>query len=117
MNTEPVIPDFVYTLWGVTLVVGYLLLPVAVYWLHSLWRAAASIRRYARDSVVAAEGIARGTAGPARVLRCSWHGCHYDVRTGHRVDGQAGRLQVFPVAIEDGRVRVAVNVAPAVSEP
>jgi len=62
MNTEPVIPDFVYTLWGVTLVVGYLLLPVAVYWLHSLWRAAASIRRYARDSVVAAEGIARGTA-------------------------------------------------------
>ncbi|CAN5393336.1 hypothetical protein BH23ACI1_BH23ACI1_30210 [soil metagenome] len=62
MNTEPVIPDFVYTLWGVTLVVGYLLLPVAVYWLHSLWRAAASIRRYARDGVVAAEGIARGTA-------------------------------------------------------
>ncbi|CAN5392840.1 hypothetical protein BH23ACI1_BH23ACI1_30170 [soil metagenome] len=51
------------------------------------------------------------------ILRCSWHGCHYDVRTGHRVDGQAGRLQVFPVAIEDGRVRVAVDVAPAVSEP
>jgi hypothetical protein len=62
MTPHPSIPDGVYTLWWVTLVVGYLLLPVAVYWLHSLWRAAASIRRYARDSVVAAEAIGRHTA-------------------------------------------------------
>lgn len=47
------------------------------------------------------------------VLRCSWHGCQYDLRTGHRVDGQAGRLQVFPVAIEHGRLRVALDVGPA----
>lgn len=62
MNPTPDIPDFVYTLWWVTLVLGYLLLPVAVYWLHSLWRAASSIRRYARDSAVAAGGIRRSTA-------------------------------------------------------
>jgi hypothetical protein len=62
MTSGAAIPDFVYTLWVVTLVLGYLLLPVAVYWLHSLWRAASSIRRYARDSVVAAEGIGRNTA-------------------------------------------------------
>jgi 3-phenylpropionate/trans-cinnamate dioxygenase ferredoxin component len=49
-------------------------------------------------------------------VRCSWHGCRYDVRTGHRVDGQAGRVQVFPVAIDGGRVRVAMDVAPAAGE-
>lgn len=62
MTAATAIPDFVYTLWLITLVLGYLLLPVAVYWLHSLWRAASSIRRYARDGVVAAEGIHRNTA-------------------------------------------------------
>lgn len=49
-------------------------------------------------------------------VRCSWHGCRYDVRTGHRVDGQAGRVQVFPVAIDGGRVQVAMDVAPAAGE-
>jgi hypothetical protein len=65
MTGGAAIPDFVYTLWLVTLVLGYLLLPVAVYWLHSLWRAASSIRRYARDSAAAAEGIGRNTAALA----------------------------------------------------
>jgi nitrite reductase/ring-hydroxylating ferredoxin subunit len=46
-------------------------------------------------------------------LRCSWHGCRYDVRSGHRTDGQAGRLQVFPVSVEGGRIRVALDVAAA----
>jgi nitrite reductase/ring-hydroxylating ferredoxin subunit len=45
------------------------------------------------------------------LLTCSWHGCRYDVRSGHRVDGPPGRLQVFPVSVEDGRVRVALDVA------
>ena len=45
-------------------------------------------------------------------LRCSWHGCRYDVRTGQRVDGPE-RLAVFPVAVENGEVRVAVGVEPA----
>lgn len=62
MNAPPGIPDLVATLWMVTLVLGYLLLPVAVYWLHSLWRAASSIRRYAADSAVAAEHIRDGAA-------------------------------------------------------
>jgi hypothetical protein len=58
MNPEPLLPPIVITLWRVTIVVGFLvLLPVAVYWLHSLWRAAASIRRYAADGLVAARGI------------------------------------------------------------
>jgi 3-phenylpropionate/trans-cinnamate dioxygenase ferredoxin component len=44
-------------------------------------------------------------------LRCSWHGCRYDVRTGQRLDGPE-RLTVFPVAVESGEVRVAVGVEP-----
>jgi nitrite reductase/ring-hydroxylating ferredoxin subunit len=45
-------------------------------------------------------------------LRCSWHGCRYDVRTGQRLDGPE-RLAVFPVAVDAGEVRVAVGVEPA----
>jgi nitrite reductase/ring-hydroxylating ferredoxin subunit len=45
-------------------------------------------------------------------LRCSWHGCLYDVRSGHRLDGGRERLAVFPVAVEGGEVRVAVGVEP-----
>lgn len=44
-------------------------------------------------------------------LRCSWHGCRYDVRTGQRRDGPE-RLAVFPVAVEGDEVRVAVDVEP-----
>jgi 3-phenylpropionate/trans-cinnamate dioxygenase ferredoxin component len=40
-------------------------------------------------------------------LRCSWHGCRYDLRTGHRLDGPE-RLTVFPVAVESGDVRLAL---------
>lgn len=43
-------------------------------------------------------------------LTCSWHGCRYDVRTGARLDGIDGRLRVFPVHVEDGKVRIAVDV-------
>jgi nitrite reductase/ring-hydroxylating ferredoxin subunit len=45
-------------------------------------------------------------------LRCSWHGCRYDVRTGRRLDGGAEHLAVVPVAVEEGEVRVAVSVEP-----
>lgn len=47
-------------------------------------------------------------------LRCSWHGCRYDLRTGSRVDGAGDRLAVYPVSVEDGIVRIAVDVEPAV---
>jgi nitrite reductase/ring-hydroxylating ferredoxin subunit len=47
-------------------------------------------------------------------LRCSWHGCRYDVRTGKRLDGGVEHLAVVPVAIEDDEIRVAVGVEPAV---
>lgn len=43
---------------------------------------------------------------------CSWHGCRYDVRTGRRIDGPSGRLQVYPVKLAAGRVRIAVTTEP-----
>ncbi|HEX9822548.1 MAG TPA: Rieske 2Fe-2S domain-containing protein [Methylomirabilota bacterium] len=48
-------------------------------------------------------------------LRCSWHGCRYDVRTGHRLDGGPERLAVLPVAVENDDVRVAIDVEPVAS--
>jgi 3-phenylpropionate/trans-cinnamate dioxygenase ferredoxin subunit len=45
-------------------------------------------------------------------LRCSWHGCRYDLRTGHRLDGGPEQLSVVPVAVEGDEVRVAVGVGP-----
>jgi Fe-S cluster biogenesis protein NfuA/nitrite reductase/ring-hydroxylating ferredoxin subunit len=46
------------------------------------------------------------------VLVCPWHNCAYDARSGQRLDapGEAG-LPVLPVALDGGRLKVAVNVA------
>jgi len=41
-------------------------------------------------------------------LICPWHGCRYDIRTGKRLDGE-GKLEVLPVAVRDGEVRIAVG--------
>jgi nitrite reductase/ring-hydroxylating ferredoxin subunit len=46
-------------------------------------------------------------------LSCSWHHCRYDVRTGARLDRPGDRLRGFPVKVEDGRVRIAVDVESA----
>lgn len=52
----------------------------------------------------------------AHVLTCSWHGCQYDVRTGHRLDRPGSGLAVYPVSVADGHVQVAIAVTP-VGEP
>ena len=46
-------------------------------------------------------------------LRCSWHGCRYDLRTGTRLDRDGDRLPVYPVRLEKGVVAIAVGVEPA----
>jgi Fe-S cluster biogenesis protein NfuA/nitrite reductase/ring-hydroxylating ferredoxin subunit len=46
------------------------------------------------------------------VLVCPWHNCAYDARSGQRLDEPADAgLAVIPVAVRDGAVQVAVNVA------
>jgi len=44
-------------------------------------------------------------------LRCSWHGCRYDLRSGRRLDGPE-HLTIFPVAVENGEVRLATGTEP-----
>lgn len=48
-------------------------------------------------------------------LRCSWHRCRYDVRTGRRLDrpdaGAEEHLRVFPVRVRDGVVEIVVGTA------
>lgn len=46
------------------------------------------------------------------VLVCPWHNCAFDARTGRRVDGGTGRLQVIPVAVREGEIQLALNVEP-----
>lgn len=49
-------------------------------------------------------------AGP--ILVCPWHNCAYDVRSGKRADDEqdAAGLTVIPIAVQDGELKVAVNV-------
>lgn len=42
-------------------------------------------------------------------IKCTWHGCRYDVRTG-RQRGSDGRVQTVPVTTAGGRIRVATDV-------
>lgn len=61
--SDPMFPPMVYTLWWVILALTYLLfVPIAVYWLTSLLRTALSIRRYAQESLVAAQQIEKHTS-------------------------------------------------------
>lgn len=46
------------------------------------------------------------------VLTCSWHGCRYDIRTGHRLDGPGPSLTVYPVSVSGDEVQVAIAVMP-----
>jgi nitrite reductase/ring-hydroxylating ferredoxin subunit len=43
-------------------------------------------------------------------VRCPWHSCRYDVRSGRRLDAD-GRVQVLPVRVNAGRIEVAADVA------
>lgn len=50
-------------------------------------------------------------------LVCSWHGCRYDLRTGHRLDAPGDRLAVYPVRVRDGVLQVAIGTAASGSAP
>lgn len=57
-----VIPDAVYLIWWVGLILTLVVfVPLAVYSLHRTWRSARSIQRYAAEALQAAAGIERNT--------------------------------------------------------
>jgi len=47
------------------------------------------------------------------VVVCPWHNCGYDARSGKRADNETDKadLLVVPIALRDGKLQVAVNVA------
>ena len=47
------------------------------------------------------------------VVVCPWHNCAFDIRSGKRADDEPGAaaMRVVPIAVQDGVLRVAVNVA------
>jgi hypothetical protein len=63
MSGSVVIPNAVYTIWCVGLLLTLVVfVPLAVYSLHRTWQSARSIQRYAAETLQAAAGIARNTA-------------------------------------------------------
>lgn len=62
MNAQPLMPDSVYTIWWIGLILTLVVfVPLSVYLLHRTWVAARSIQRYAADALTAAAGIAGNT--------------------------------------------------------
>jgi nitrite reductase/ring-hydroxylating ferredoxin subunit len=41
-------------------------------------------------------------------LECPWHHCRFDLRTGSRLEASGPGLDVMPIAVEDGEVRIAI---------
>lgn len=55
-------PQAVYVIWTILLIVAILVLPLVVYLLHRTWQAARSIERYLEEMRAAGEGIAKNTS-------------------------------------------------------
>jgi nitrite reductase/ring-hydroxylating ferredoxin subunit len=51
--------------------------------------------------------LARGSLDGA-ILTCCWHGWRFDARTGAGISNPHGRLRMFPVREEEGRVFVSL---------
>ncbi len=70
---------------------------------------------YAFKNVCPTDGRSEldGARLTGKVLVCPWHNCAYDARSGKRVDDEpeAPGLAVIPIAVRDGALQVAVNVA------
>ena len=81
--TQTAMPDIVFTIWWIGLLVTLLLfVPLSVHLLHRTYVAAASIRRYAAETLVAAAGIASNTSAiPALDDTIAVGGAMIDVAT------------------------------------
>lgn len=87
------VPSIVYTIWWILLIVAIVVvLPVAVYLLHRLYRAARSIERYTAEALGAGLGIARHTAAVSALDRT--------VTLGGELGAVAGSIRRHSAAIE-----------------
>jgi hypothetical protein len=87
------VPASVYVIWWTLLIVAVVaVLPLAVYLLHRLLRAALSIERYTAEALTAGRGIARNT-GAVKALDDT-------VVLGGELGAVAGSLRRHSAAIE-----------------
>ncbi len=42
-------------------------------------------------------------------LKCSWHGCVYDIRTGRRLDMEGDSIPVYPVSVNEEGIHIACS--------
>src|SRR5215470_12345676 len=87
------VPTAVYVIWWILLVVAVVVvLPLAVYLLHRLLRAALSIERYTAEALAAGLGIARNTAAVSAL--------DDTVKLGGELGAVAGSIRRHSAAIE-----------------
>jgi hypothetical protein len=100
---SPNFPDAVFTVWTIGLALTLVVfVPLAVYWLHMLWRAARSIQIYARDALAAARGIAGNTVNiPA--LGATIAVATEILKAAGEVNAKAGTIADVLAAREQGR--------------
>ena len=87
------VPSAVYVIWWILLVVTIVVVvPIAVYLLHRLLRAALSIERYTAEGLTAGLGIARNTAAVSAL--------DDTVKLGAELGSVAGSIRRHSAAIE-----------------
>ena len=87
------VPSAVYAIWWAMMLIALVIVvPLTVYLLHRLWRAARSIERYTADALVAALGIAGNTAAVSALDQT--------VRLGGELGAAAGSIRQHSTAIE-----------------
>ena len=87
------VPPAVYVIWWALLVVTIVaVVPIAVYLLHRLLRAALSIERYTAEALAAGVGIARHTAAVSALDET--------VKLGGELGSVAGSIRRHSAAIE-----------------
>jgi nitrite reductase (NADH) small subunit len=42
------------------------------------------------------------------IVTCPWHGIEFDITTGKSLSSPRLRVRTYPVAVEDGQVKVTV---------
>ena len=69
---------------------------------------------YAYEPTCAACGSTlEGSVVSHHALVCPLENCAFDVRSGRRIDGEAGTgLRTYPVTVREGRVLLAADLAP-----